>query len=396
MLGKRRENSNRNLSEIFKIKKISSKHLHIVSFNVPFPANYGGVIDIFYKIKALHQLGIKIHLHCFQYGRTESKELEKYCESVNYYPRKNNFSNAFHYLPYIVASRSSEKLMQNILKNDAPILFEGLHSCHFLNDARIKNRLKIYRESNIEHHYYWHLFKSEKNVFKKIFFLSEYFKLLFYQKILKYSDLMLVVSEADKKYLHEKFPNKKIIYLTSFHGNEKLNSITGKGNYVLYHGNLSVAENENAAMYLLKTIFSETEIPFKIAGLNPSERLKKTIASFKNVELIENPDDAKMQDLVQQAHVHFLITFQATGLKLKLLNTLYNGRFCLVNKNMLSGTNLENVCCVADTAEEMKQKLKELFEIEFTSSEIEKRKGVLKNYFSDEENAKKINELIFG
>ena len=34
--------------------------LHIVSFDVPFPPNYGGVIDVYYKCKHLHQLGIEI------------------------------------------------------------------------------------------------------------------------------------------------------------------------------------------------------------------------------------------------------------------------------------------------------------------------------------------------
>ncbi|HVA99307.1 MAG TPA: glycosyltransferase family 1 protein, partial [Bacteroidia bacterium] len=193
------------------------------------------------------------------------------------------------------------------MKHDAPILFEGLHSCYFLTDVRIKNRMKIYRESNIEHQYYWYLFESEKNVFKKIFFLSEYFKLISFEKTVKFSDLMLVVSEADKKYLQEKFPKNKIIYLPSFHGNEKITSKTGKGNYVLYHGNLSVPENEKAAIYLMKNIFSNSSIPFKIAGLHPSERLKKIISVNKNIELIENPNDIKMQDLIANAHIHLLI-----------------------------------------------------------------------------------------
>ncbi len=30
---------------------MSDKHLHVIAFNVPYPADYGGVIDIFYKIK---------------------------------------------------------------------------------------------------------------------------------------------------------------------------------------------------------------------------------------------------------------------------------------------------------------------------------------------------------
>ncbi len=32
--------------------KHSGEHIHLISFDVPFPADYGGVIDVFYKIKA--------------------------------------------------------------------------------------------------------------------------------------------------------------------------------------------------------------------------------------------------------------------------------------------------------------------------------------------------------
>ena len=69
----------------------SNKEIHIVSFNIPYPANYGGVIDVFYKLKALRDLEIKIHLHAFKYDRLESAELEKICESVSYYKRPKSF-----------------------------------------------------------------------------------------------------------------------------------------------------------------------------------------------------------------------------------------------------------------------------------------------------------------
>ncbi|MFL5752959.1 MAG: glycosyltransferase family 1 protein, partial [Bacteroidia bacterium] len=79
--------------------------INIVSFDVPFPANYGGVIDVFYKIKALHGAGVKIILHCFEYGRGEKPDLNSYCEEVHYYRRDTSFRNHFSKLPYIVASR---------------------------------------------------------------------------------------------------------------------------------------------------------------------------------------------------------------------------------------------------------------------------------------------------
>lgn len=52
------------------------RYLNIIAFNIPWPANYGGIIDVYYKIKALHQCGVKIILHCFEYERAHSPELE--------------------------------------------------------------------------------------------------------------------------------------------------------------------------------------------------------------------------------------------------------------------------------------------------------------------------------
>ena len=59
------------------------KTLHVISFDIPYPANYGGAIDVFYKIKALHEKGLKIILHCFLYNNKKiPEELIKYCEEV--------------------------------------------------------------------------------------------------------------------------------------------------------------------------------------------------------------------------------------------------------------------------------------------------------------------------
>src|ERR1700751_5076821 len=124
------------------------KFLHIISFDVPYPAHYGGVIDVFYKLVSLHKAGVKIILHCMEYGRGEQKELEKYCEKVHYYKRKTSFLHQLSSVPYIVKSRTSTQLINKLLKDEYPILFEGLHTCYYLSDKRLAKRKKIYRESN--------------------------------------------------------------------------------------------------------------------------------------------------------------------------------------------------------------------------------------------------------
>jgi hypothetical protein len=371
-------------------------HIHIIAFNIPYPANYGGVIDVYYKLKALHKAGIKIHLHCYQYDRPEARELNEYCESVNYYPRKTGLAAQFSMKPYIVESRQSNDLLKNLLDDGYPILFEGLHSCFYINHYAIQGRTLIYRECNIEHEYYYNLFKSERKIVRKAFFLLESLKLRLYQKHLKYSNKMLILSQTDRDYLARKFHDKDVIYLTGFHGNTKVKCLEGKGEYALYHGNLSVSENALAAEYLVKEVFNDLTVPLKIAGLNPPEFLKNLVNQHKNVDLIPNPPQAEMEELIAHAQINVLVTFQATGLKLKLLNTLYNGRWMLVNSKMLAGTGLESLCVIADEATAMKQKINSLFNTEFDQHQLLARTEILQKRFSDEENAKKLIEEVWG
>lgn len=374
----------------------SEKHLHIISFDIPYPPNYGGVIDVFYKITTLHQLGIKIHLHCTEYpGRDRSAELEKYCEEVNYYPRKTGFRYALSKRPYIVESRKSEEMIERLLRDDHPILFEGLHSCYYLDDPRLKDRIKVYRESNIEHRYYFNLFKVDQKIKSKFYFLLASFKLRIYQGVLKHADIMMAVSKKDTEYLKRHFRRNKVVHLPSFHANTDLNILPGKGDYVLYHGNIEVPENEHAARFLVSEVFNGSDKKLVIAGMNPPAGIRNLAAQHKNVELVPNPDDEKMFDLIRGAQVNILVTFQATGLKLKLLNTLYNGRFCLVNKEMIQGTALPDLCEVGNSATELKQKLDELFEKELTQEDKDFRIKVLKDNYDNISNGKRLIKLIF-
>lgn len=371
-------------------------HLHIVSFDVPYPPNYGGVIDVFYKIKTLNKQGVRIHLHCIEYpGRTRSDELDKYCEEVHYYNRKTGILSALSIKPYIVSSRRSKEMITNLIKDDYPILFEGLHSCYYIADKRLKKRKKIYRESNIEHRYYYNLFKVDRNIRHKFYFLFASIKLRLYQQVLKHASLMLVVSQKDAIYLKKHFKTNKVFYLPSFHSNKTVNTLINKGNYALYHGNIEVPENARAAEFLINEVFNDLDIPLVIAGMNPPEYIKKQAKKSGNTELVSNPDDTKMFDLIKNAHVNVLVTFQATGLKLKLLNTLYNGRFCLVNEKMLNGTMLDDLCIIGNDAIELKSKIKELFRQEFTNQEIERRKITLQDMYSNERNAQKLIDLTF-
>jgi hypothetical protein len=368
--------------------------LHIISFDIPFPANYGGVIDVFYKISTLHRAGVKIHLHCYQYNREPANELEQYCESVHYYRRKTGLASHLGTRPYIVAGRMSEELIVNLLRDDLPILFEGLHTCGIMTDSRLQGRFMIYRESNIEHKYYLALAGAEKNPVKKLFFLLESVRLRMFQKILSHASVMLVVSKDDAAYLTAKFPGKRIVYLPSFHQDNAVKSLTGRGSYTLYQGKLSVPENSMAAGFIISKVWEDTFPELVIAGLDPPEWLSRLAATRTNVRLVPDPSDEAMFRLIREAHVNLLVTFQPTGLKLKLLNALYNGRFCLVNPDMVAGTSLETLCQVGKNPQDLKTKLRDLFLQDFSPDEITRRAQLLESVYSNQVNCNLFLEVI--
>jgi hypothetical protein len=366
--------------------------LQLVAFNIPYPPDYGGVIDVFYKIKALAESGVSVYLHCFEYNRPQAIELEKYCAKVFYYPRKSGIRYQFASKPYIVITRNNDQLLNNLSSKNIPILFEGLHTCLNLDNEALKNHKKLVRTHNIEHEYYLNLYKAERNIFKKVFFRMEACKLKRFENVLQNASHLLCISPNDNLYFDRKFGNSH--FIPAFHPFNEIKSKEGRGNYVLFHGNLSVSENIQAIEYLIQNVFTKISQPVIIAGKNPSERLVQKILKLTNVQLVSNPENDQMECLIQNSHICLIPTFQDTGLKLKLLASLFSGRFCIANQPMIHKTGLEHLCRQADTPSEMIDCVNELFEMDFTSEEIEKRKLILEDSFSNHRNALNIIRLL--
>lgn len=372
------------------------KYINVISFNVPYPPNYGGIIDVYYKLKALHDTGVRIILHCFVYERPSAPELEDICEKVYYYKRRTGLLYNFTTLPYNVYSRKCPELLANVLANDYPILFEGLHTCYYINNPGLKNRLKIYRESNIEHDYYRHLAKATRQPVRKAFLWVESHRFRWYEKVLRHADRMLVVSTTDTDHLRKTFPDKPVDFMPCFHANDKVTVEPGQSDFILYHGKLSVVENERAALYLIENVFGRLKQKCIIAGMDPSPLLSNAAARHNNIEIIANPSTEEMNALIRKAQIQLLITFQDTGLKLKLLNSLFAGRHTIVNSLMLTGSGLDELCVVANTPDEMIQACNELMNIPMSGDLISLRERLLFPTYSNRYQAERLNKMIYG
>lgn len=370
------------------------KEIHLIAFNVPYPANYGGVIDVFYKLKALSQNGFKVHLHAFKYGRAEAEELEKLAHKVYYYKRNQSIFTHFSKLPYIVKSREVKILLENLGKDNFPIIFEGIHTTAYLNNPLLNNRLKLIRAHNVEHHYYDNLAKSETVFWKKLFFKIESRKLKKYESILKNASAILSISYKDQEYFQSRYGNSH--YLPPFHGNENVESKLGSGKYAIFHGNLSVAENYEMAEWIIENLTSKSQRQFLITGSNPIKSLVDKAQKYENVKLISNPSHVEMNKLIQEAHINLLFTNQATGIKLKLINSLYNARFCLCNSKMLEGTSVwaSVDVCELNSPSDVILNIEKLFKNSFLQADLDKRKAEVDNLFKTENSVLVLQSLL--
>jgi len=371
------------------------KRLHIICHDVPWPVNYGGVVDLFYKIKALHEEGVKINLHCFVYGRGKQNELNKYCEEVIYYERFKGLKAISLTQPYIVSSRADPQLLENLMKDDEPVLMEGIHCTAFLRTLLKIERKVILRLHNVEFLYYSRLFQSEKNLLKKLYYLNESMFLKQYERKLPEEFPIVAVSNNDAVFYRDELDKSETGYLPVFIPFNSVNGLEGIGTYCLYHGNLSIAENEKAALWLLEKVFSLANIPFFIAGKDPSRRLIRKIEKNKNVHLIANPSDEELNELIAKAQINVLPSFNNTGIKLKLINALYNGRHCVVNEAGVLGSGLEDACHIGTTSNAIASIITQLYHHPFSEEEIKLRKRLLGQIFNTKENAQRLIQLIW-
>ena len=375
---------------------MGEQHLHIICFDVPYPVDYGGVFDLFFKIKYLHKAGIKIHLHCFEYGREKQPELDKYCIEVKYYQRVAPFKCLFYPVPYIVSSRASRDLLANLEKDRHPILMEGMHCTYFLHKGNLPKQRCFVRLPNVEYLYYRRLAETTTSLFKKWYYRREARQLLRYEKDLADKAKFWTISQKDCDLFRNELGYREISNLPLFLQEYQPEWRNINGGFCLYHGNLAVDENEFAAIWLLEKVFSEVKIPFVIAGKNPSKKLVALAHAQLHTCLVSNPGNPEMEDLIRKAQIHILPSFNSTGIKLKLINALYHGRHCIVNTSAVEGSGLEDCCIIANTCRSIKDEVKRYFGLPFTREAYNQRIARLNATFNNSKNAQLMIESIFG
>lgn len=372
-----------------------SKTLHIISFHEPYPPNFGGVIDVFYKLKALKEEGIDIILHTFTDNKKiDTEPLDVLVKKLYVYPRKKSWFQWIEGKPFSVFSRYDKKLLKN-LSDQHPILFDGLQTTAVANQLKTSSRKLFLRMHNLEWVYYQEIAKYEKNTFKRAYLLRESFLLKQYeQKILSKFDGVFCISLKDEAYFSTIYPNAKTYLLPPFHGFENYLISDKLGDFVLYHGNLGIDENEYIASNLLQ-ISDNLNLPLVVAGKNPSQLLLSKVKQYSNAKLISNPDKTVMRKLMQDAQIQVVAAAQGAGVKLKMLGALHSAKWIITNENGLPDLKCAEFCLVENDFSNYPKLINEYITQIPSENKIEERLKYINDNYSNSTNSQIIVKTIF-
>jgi len=292
----------------------------------------------------------------------------------------------------VVASRKDPILLMKVLSNPAPVLIDGIQCSYWMEHEDFREQKLIFRANNIEHEYYDGLVNWERNPLKKIYLKREAKKLRNYEGVLKDVDLILSVAKMDVEHFSQ---YAKTIHLPPFFNDSAESHFAPSSDevdesFVLFQGNLSVKENEHAAVHITQNIAPLSNKFFVIAGLKPSAYLKGVISAQPNVKLIDSPSHEVMNNLIRDARVNLLMTFQQTGVKLKVLHAFQSGKHIIINSKMDDSGIFGSICEVIDDSRAISKKISELMDVEFTQEMKDKRDAKFNAIYSNKKNANKI------
>lgn len=368
---------------------MQKKAIQIVTFNNPYPPNYGGAIDMYYKIKALSAQGVQISLHVFYEDRIDLGDLKLYCENIALYKRDRSVLKHLSFKPFAVTSRISKELVENLKASKVPVFFESLRTLWVLGKVDLSQKIAV-RCHNIEHDYSWGLYRNETNWLKKIAYLLEGYKYKYFESILNKADILMPLSYYDFEYFKAQY-QVPTYFLPVFQGNNSLESKEGMGTYALYHGDLSVADNVKSAHFILN-VFKHLDKPLIIASSTMHPSIIKAVKACDNITFQVIKNEEQLTKLIKDAHINTLYSFQRSGTKLKVFNALFKGRFCIVNTNMVDDEDVLSQCEIAEDQEHYKQTVLRLFEQSFVLTPS--RVDVLHKYQAAHNAEKIINIML--
>jgi hypothetical protein len=194
--------------------------------------------------------------------------------------------------------------------------------------------------------------------------------------------------------LKEKY-DSSVVYIPAFHGFESISQQHATGTHILYHGDLSIMDNEKCVNSLVDAhVASGIKMKLIVAGRKPSKALNRKLEKLHNVLLEIEPTDEKLESLIKDAHANVVWSSNDSGIKIKLVHALILGKFCIVNEQVVKGNSLGKYCRVLTDKSKLPAALQDVVQQEYNMDFHKIKLNYLNKHFSNKENALKILNLL--
>lgn len=342
---------------------------------LPYPPSSGGQVRSYNLLK---NLGKKHSIVLVALIKTDEekkfvKNLAEYCEKIYVCKRSespwtlnNIVKSIFGPHPFLIVRNFSPQAKTIVFDLIEKGQFDLIHAETFYIMPHIpETKIPILLvEQTIEYQVYQHFVKSMQYFFPKLFFHLDILKLKFWEK--KYwekADLVVAVSETDKKKMRELLSDLKIKIIPNGAG-EDLTDLFQKEKKItrpifLYQGNFSWLQNVEAAQILAEKIFPKIKerIPQAlcyITGQKAQEKighLKKYGVKIVNIAPSQTP---LVQAGYQSASLFLAPIKGPGGTRLKILGAMAAGLPVVSSQVGIEGLEVEdgvNILIAEDEAD---------------------------------------------
>ncbi|WP_169306582.1 glycosyltransferase family 4 protein [Cohnella pontilimi] len=342
----------------------------VVCSDFPFPADHGGRVDTWGRIKVLSELGWKIHLVvCGKQlpSETDLAVVKTYVEEIKICSRRSKLADLLHAIPMQARSRNELRYVNFDADYDY-VLLEGDYVYPILNNPNIRKDNVILRVHNDEAVYFKALARSAKNPIHKMYYYMESGKFgLLQKKILEKVNNYLFISSKEFESFQRRHPSANSLFLPPPVDNAAFRSNTFQTKHVVFIGSLFMPNNREAIQWYLEYVhplmLKEPGYKFIVAG-NSRKQSLSWLESFDLTHVMIHDSPKSLDDIYKSGYLFVNPMRNGAGVKLKTIEAIRNGLPVVSTTIGNEGTGLadgEHIM-IADKPDDFYRKIKRLFE----------------------------------
>jgi glycosyltransferase involved in cell wall biosynthesis len=377
----------------------------VVCSDFPYPADHGGRVDTWGRIKVLAELGWKIHLLVCGKQMPSEDDMQvvyTYVEEIKLCNRRSKLADLLHVIPMQAQSRKELRHV-NLTEDYDYVLLEGDYVYPILNNPKIKHDHVILRVHNDEAIYFKALARSTKNVIHKMYYHMESSKFANLQKkMIEKVDNYLFISNKEFESFQRQNPAAKSLFLPPPVTKDvfRVNSFQSK--HVVFIGSLFMPNNREAIQWYLEHIhplmLKEPDYKFIVAG-NSRKQSLSWLESYDLTRVIVHDTPKCLDDIYKSGYLFVNPMQNGAGVKLKTIEAIQNGLPVISTSIGYEGTGLvdNKHIMVADQPEEFYRRMKQLFDNpEQARAMLESSQNFIRTHYNHKEVLKGFIQSLNG